>query len=163
MDIITISLLLITFIYAIHVYNFSMQLLQRVYEFENNFTSYTYRMQSIFEKIILESKISEKYEKTLLKEIIELREKATIDFFKNKSEVDNIILKMENYPNVNAIKIRNDFQHQISEIEQEVQKSIEKYNFAVKNYNSFILSFPALLFCSIYGRKKGEFLSTLKK
>ncbi|MDC6486340.1 LemA family protein [Methylophilaceae bacterium] len=138
-----------------------MELLQKVYELKSNFTSYTERMQSIFEKIIYETNISEKYEKELLKDVTKLRENINPNFYENKSEMNNILLKMENYPNVNAIKIRNDFQHQISEIEQAVQKSTESYNFAVKNYNSFILSFPASIFCKVFNRKKEKFISNI--
>jgi hypothetical protein len=149
------------FFYGIHVYNFSNELMQRVDEQKNNLNSYLQRVGKIFQNINEQLNIGGAYEENLLLGITRDREGRTSDLVDLKSNISNITARLESYPNLNAVSMRKEFQGQIQEIEQNVQKIVEAHNSSAKDYNTFVLSFPASLFCTFFNRTRIEYLNSI--
>ena len=148
-------------LYAIYVHNFSLQLNQNVMEQKNNLNAYQQRARKIFEGIIEQLNIGGVYEENLLLKIANIREGVEFAIDDAKTTISQALARLEAYPNINSISMRKDFQIQIAEVEGRLQKLIEVYNNSAKDYNSFILSFPASIFCSAYGRTKAEYLQSI--
>lgn len=148
------------FFYAIHVFNFSLQLKQRVDEQKNNLASYLQRIGKIFQSITEQLDQGGAYEENLLLGITRDREGRSPKLNDLQSNISNISARLESYPNLSSVSMRKEFQGQIQQIEQNVQYIVEAHNSAAKDYNTFVLSFPASLFCSCFNRTKIDYLSS---
>jgi hypothetical protein len=147
--------------YTIYVYNYSLELNQKVLEHKNNLQAYEQRAQKIFGGIIEQLNISGAYEENLLLNITNRREGTEFSIDDAKSTVTKALARLEAYPNINTISMRKEFQNQIAEIEDKLQRLIVAYNNSAKDYNSFVLSFPASIFCKMVGIVSAEYLSSI--
>ena len=158
---VSLSPLFCLFLYAIYIHNYSLQLGQNVLEQKNNLYAFEERAKKIFKGIMEQLDIGGDYEENLLLGLTNTREGTHFGIDDAKSTISKALARLEAYPTINSISMRKEFQNQIAEIEGRLQKLIETYNNAAKDYNSFILSFPASIFCSVYGRTKAEYLQSI--
>lgn len=110
-------------------------------------------MESIFEKVLNESVKGTKFEKEVLKSITKIRKLGSDDPNLIRTGIDNELVRFEAYPNIKSQVLREKYQKEVSKLEREIQDSTEIYNANVVEYNTFIKSFPANIFCSMYSRK----------
>ena len=115
-------------------------------------------MESIFEKVLNESSKGTKFEKDVLKSITAIRKLGTDNPNAIRTKINDEIARYENYPNIKSQALREKYQNEVSLLEREIQESTELYNEYVVDYNTFVKSFPANLFCSLYNRKVLKFI-----
>ena len=103
------------------------------------------------------------HEKETLEELIKIREG-----FENRNiEIDeearlnnnltNLILRVENYPELKANENYLDLQKQLSKMESQIQAARRIYNMDVETYNTSICKFPNSIFASIFKFKEAKF------
>lgn len=106
------------------------------------------------------------HEKAILQEVTALRAKAMeTSTPKGKSISENVLsdklgqlmIAIENYPELKADEHFLKLQEQIYEIEDQIQLARRYYNGAVRNYNIGIQSFPANLVAAIFNFGKYDF------
>jgi len=106
------------------------------------------------------------HEKQIFVEVSNLRAKAMeTSTPKGKSISENILtsklsqlmIAVENYPELKANEHFLKLQEQLFEIENQIQMARRYYNGAVRNYNIAIQSFPANIIAAIFDFKKFDF------
>lgn len=68
----------------------------------------------------------------------------------------NVVLAVENYPNLKASENFLELQRELSHIEDEIASSRRYYNGSVRLFNNAVLTFPGNCLASLYGFKKRE-------
>ncbi len=107
------------------------------------------------------------HEKTLLQEIARLRsgtmaddQQQQIDSAKKLTKaLGNLIVVVENYPEIKANEHFLELQKQLSEIEGEIEKARRYYNGTVRENNTYIESFPFNIVAGIFNFRKGIFFT----
>ncbi|MFT4969206.1 MAG: LemA protein [Chitinophagales bacterium] len=106
------------------------------------------------------------HERSILSEVTALRAKAMeTSTPKGKSVSENVLsdklsqlmIAIENYPELKADEHFLKLQEQIFEIENQIQMARRYYNGTVRNYNIGIQSFPANLVAAVFDFKKFDF------
>lgn len=116
------------------------------------------------------------HEKDVLVGVIEARAKATAVTIKAdnltpeniqkyqqaqdglSSALSRLLVVSENYPNLKADQSFLDLQAQLEGTENRIAVERRKFNEAVQDYNTYIRSFPNVLFAGMFGfQKKGYF------
>ncbi len=107
-----------------------------------------------------------KHERELLSEVTRLRaESLKITDVPAKSQVENALSRSlanlfavaENYPDLKANQNFLDLQHQLGEIEDQIQMSRRYYNGTVRNFNILIESFPSNLVAKQFNFSQANF------
>ena len=140
--------------YALYVYNHTVRLEQDFLEEQNNLISYIHRADSIFRNITAQLDISSKFESGVLSNITNIREGDISGLRQVSNALTRALVRVESYPDIDSIDMRRDFQSQIQEIENQLQLSVERSNRAANEYNSFVLSFPAIIFCRLFKKRQ---------
>ena len=108
------------------------------------------------------------HERTLLAEIAELRARsleARSIGDKGQAEMGlsralgNLVAVAESYPELKASQNFLDLQHELSDIEDQIQMARRYYNGTVRNLNIAVESFPSLIIAYLSGFKKAEFFA----
>ena len=68
------------------------------------------------------------------------------------SEITNALMRIEQYPDIKTLGLREKFQSQISSLERELQNQVEKTNKLISEFNTYIKSFPNVIFCNIWNK-----------
>ncbi|MBL4660094.1 MAG: LemA family protein [Alcanivoracaceae bacterium] len=71
--------------------------------------------------------------------------------------LSGLMLQVEAYPDLKADANFKDLQQQLAEIESDIQYARRYYNGAVREYNTSIQSFPAVLIAQKFGFQEAEF------
>ena len=71
--------------------------------------------------------------------------------------ISGLMVQVEAYPDLKADANFRDLQKQLSDIETEVQYARRYFNGAVREYNTLIQSFPAVLIAQKFGFNEAEF------
>jgi LemA protein len=71
--------------------------------------------------------------------------------------LSGLMVQIEAYPDLKADTNFRDLQKQLSEIESEIQYARRYYNGAVREYNTLVQSFPAVLIANKFGFAEAEF------
>lgn len=113
---------------------------------------------------IYEQKVFEEvaYLRSDTREAIDRKEKV---IYENRFEeiADRLFLNIENYPQLKADNHFLKLQHELSEIENDLEKARRYYNGTVRENNIFQESFPSNLIASIFGFSKGIFFTVKGK
>ena len=107
------------------------------------------------------------HEDKIFTEIAEARAKigsnsaTSADKKKAEGELDSAISRLlvvkESYPELKANENFIRLQDQLEDTEDKIQASRRYYNGAVRQYNEFIVRFPANIFAGMFGYKSREF------
>jgi LemA protein len=112
------------------------------------------------------------HEKSILTEITELRTKAlnNDDSLSDKEKLDlddkisklvsNLIVAVENYPDLKANQNFLQLQAALNEIEEKISASRRSYNASVLIYNNALEMFPSSIFANMMNYKKKDFFQT---
>lgn len=107
-----------------------------------------------------------KHESSLLEEVTKLRSECTRphtieeqDSFEGKlsTSLTNLIILVEDYPELSASEHYLNLQRNLSQLEDYIQKARRYYNGTVRELNTFIESFPSNLFALVFNYKKKPF------
>ncbi len=72
--------------------------------------------------------------------------------------LSGLMVQVEAYPELKADANFRDLQKQLSDLETEIQYARRYFNGAVREYNTLIQSFPAVLIAQKFGFQEAEFL-----
>ena len=151
-QIITYGVIIILILYIVSIYNYIVNLYQSYLSQKKNLENFIIRIKSVYEKIIDEIELSGDYEKNLTKDIVKLREKIPTKITDDMSEITNALMRIEQYPDIKTLGLREKFQSQISSLERELQNQVEKTNKLISEFNTYIKSFPNVIFCNIWNK-----------
>ena len=160
-QIITYGCVIIFILYIVSIYNYIVSLYQNYLSQKKNLENFIIRIKSVYEKLIDEIESSGDYEKNLTKDIVKLREKIPTKITDDMSEISNALMRIEQYPDIKTLGLREKFQGQISSLERELQNQVERTNKLISEFNTYITSFPNIIFCKLwnnmnFGRKYVE-------
>ncbi len=106
------------------------------------------------------------YEKTTLEDITKMRtnlsEKMTVSNRQKEEDkfsalIKDVVLTVENYPNLKASENFLQFQQALTKVEEEIELARRYYNGTTRNYNALIQQFPNNILAQILGYKKRSF------
>lgn len=102
------------------------------------------------------------HEKQVLERVIQLRSRfAAAGSVDEKVLAENelgrdlslLVARAEAYPELKANELFHKIGNRLTEVEQEIADRRELFNAAVTAFNTYIQSFPALLFASVFGHR----------
>ncbi|MFK5894324.1 MAG: LemA family protein [Pseudomonadota bacterium] len=104
------------------------------------------------------------HEKEVMESVTRLRNvsKSTGETTANQEQLvsnalSGLMIQVEAYPDLKADANFRDLQKQLADIETEIQYARRYYNGAVREYNTLIQSFPALMIAQKFGFAEAEF------
>lgn len=104
------------------------------------------------------------HEKEVMESVTKLRNVSgnTKDTSANQEQlisnaISGLMVQVEAYPDLKADANFRDLQKQLSDIETEIQYARRYFNGAVREYNTLIQSFPAVLIAQKFGFDEAEF------
>lgn len=80
-----------------------------------------------------------------------------------ESALSKLLLVTENYPNLKASEQFTSLQDSLSETENMVSVTRNRYNDAVRDYNLAVRTFPSSIFAGMFGFKDGAFFEVLNE
>jgi LemA protein len=108
-----------------------------------------------------------KHEKGIMKEVTEAR-KALVSAkgIESKIKADGVLQETlgklfaiaEGYPDLKANTNFLELQRELSSTEDRIAYARQNYNDSILSYNDLCLKFPGLIFASMFGKKKREYL-----
>jgi len=181
----TITLLVVIGIIAIIVigffvspYNGMVSRNQTISQMWSNVETQYQRRNDLYSSVVSTIKGSAKFEQQTLTDVIEARSKATsinIDASKLtpasvqqfqqaqdgfKSSFGRLMAVAEQYPELQTTAAFRDFQTQQEGTENRINKARQDFNDVVKEYNTYIMTFPHNIVASMFGfTAKGYFES----
>ena len=128
------------------------------------------RRTDLYNSVIKTIEGSANFEKSVLKEVVEARAKATsinvdindqqsLDRFQQaqgqlQSSFSRLLATVENYPDIKTTKAFQDFQTQIEGTENRINVARQDFNASVENYNLKVKRFPMNLMAGVFGFKE---------
>ncbi len=106
------------------------------------------------------------YEKTTLEDITRMRtnlsEKMSVSSRQKEEDkfsalIKDIVVSVENYPNLKSSENFLQFQQALTKVEEEIELARRYYNGTTRNYNALIQQFPNNVLAKILGFKKRSF------
>ena len=107
-----------------------------------------------------------KHERETLEELIKLREgvenrNSEIEEEANlNNNLNNIIMKLENYPELKADTNYLELQKSLAKMESQIQAARRIYNLDVETFNVLISTFPNSIVASIFNFKEAKFFES---
>jgi LemA protein len=159
---IIIAIVVIIIIYALSLYNSFIKLDNKVKEAFSTMDVYLKKRWDLIPNIVETVKGYANYEKSTLKEVIELRNSAydkmsDDEKIKTNEElskgINKIMALAESYPDLKASENFKDLSSQLTKVEDDIANSRKYYNGVVRNYNNKVEMFPSNIFASIFGYK----------
>jgi len=156
--ILCIALVLISIIFVLEFNKFK-RLKNKVKQSRSTIDIYLNKRFDLIPNLVECVKAYSKYEESTFEKITKLR----TDFEKNNniedgikaySELDKVIISIENYPDLKASSQFLDLQKNLKKIEDELQAARRLYNGDVTLYNSTIETFPNSLFAKLFSCDK---------
>ena len=149
---------------SIFLYNY---LISKKNQVENIFASVDALLKKRYDLIpnlVASVKEYMKHEKDILEEITKLRSKAINPNISDEEKIElnqeisrllgNIMVAVENYPELKANQNILHLQQTLNEIEEQISAARRAYNQAVTDYNNAIEMFPTNIFASYMGYKR---------
>lgn len=165
MDLIYVSLVVILIVICIILlkYNKLIKLLNKVKKAKANIEIYANKRFDLIPNLVECVKGYSKHENTTLEDIVALRNNynQNKDFnMKQAGQMNNrlnqLLAVVENYPDLKANTQYMNLQKELSDIEDELQRSRTRYNDDVTRYNTEIETVPSNIIASMFAFKKAE-------
>jgi LemA protein len=163
---ILLALLGLIGIYALLVYNRLIKLENLSVEAWSGIDVQLKKRHDLIPRLVEIVKGYATHEKTLLESIAMLRTKAmgTSDIKEQEQtqieiskSLGNLIVVVENYPELKANQNFLELQKEISVVEHDLQRARRYYNGTVRNMNILVQQFPSSLVASIFGKTRKQF------
>ena len=163
---IVISMTSAVFVWAVIIYNLLVRDKNRVLAAWSDIDVQLKRRHDLIPKLIDAIKQYATYESTILSAITTLRsESEAVTGVEKKGQIEGelgkklhqLIAIAEDYPDLKANQSFLDLQHNLTDVENNIQYARRYYNGAVRNLNIRIDSFPDLLIARQFRYKPAEF------
>jgi LemA protein len=131
------------------------------------------RRTDLYNSVVKVVESSANFEKSLLKDVIEARAKATavtvnvndqasLDRFQQaqgqlQGAFSRLLATVEQYPDIKTTKAFQDFQAQIEGTENRINVARQDYNAAVETYNLKVKRFPNNMLANMFGYSEKAF------
>ena len=159
--IILIIILLIIILYVIITYNQFVKLKKQMNNSYSVIDVYLKKRFDLIPNLVEVTKEYTKYEKDILTKITEYRtlynkNKDKEAFNKLNDEYNNLILVVENYPELKASEQYLKLQKSLIKVESELQAARRIYNNDTTKYNTKLNVFPSNIIGKMFNFKEGE-------
>ena len=160
---IIITIIVLILIYFGITYNSLVKLSNTVKEAFSTMDVYLKKRWDLIPNIVETVKGYAKYEKSTLKEIIELRNSAYDNMTVNEKvdmnnklsqEINRIMAISESYPDLKANESFKDLSKQLTKIEDDIANSRKYYNGTVRIFNNKVQMFPSNIVARVLGYKE---------
>jgi LemA protein len=167
------GLVLILFVWGCGGYNGLVKGDQNVKKVWGNVETNYQRRTDLYSSVIKVVESSANFEKSLLKDVVEARAKATsitvnvndqksLDQFQQaqgqlQGSFSKLLATVENYPDIKTTKAFQDFQTQIEGTENRINVARQDYNAAVESYNLKVKRFPNNIIANMFGYTEKAF------
>ena len=159
---VVITVIIIIVIYAIVLFNSFASLDNKVKEAFSTMDIYLKKRWDLVPNLVEVVKAYAKHEKDTLEEITKLRGNIYDDMsndekiktnLKLNRDIDNIMLLVESYPELQASDNFKDLSDKLVKIEDDIANSRKYYNGTVRIFNNKVEMFPNNIFAKIFGYK----------
>ena len=167
------ALVLILFVWGCGGYNSLVKGDQAVKKSWGNVETNYQRRTDLYSSVIKVVEASANFEKSLLKDVVEARAKATsvqvnvndqasLDKFQQaQGQLSGAFTRLmgyvENYPDIKTTQAFRDFQTDIGGTENRINVARQDYNKAVESYNLRVKRFPNNMLAGMFGYKEKAF------
>jgi LemA protein len=173
---IVLGLVLILGVWGCNGYNGLVAADQKVKSVWGNVEANYQRRTDLYNSVIKVVEGSANFEKSLLKDVVEARAKATsvnvdvndqasLDRFQQaqgqlQGAFSRLLATVEAYPDIKTTKAFQDFQTQIEGTENRINVARQDYNRVVEDYNLKVKRFPGNLMAGIFGFKEKAYFKS---
>lgn len=164
---IIVMVLLIAFVvYIIFIFNQIIKASNLNFEAFSNVDSVLKKRFDLIPNLEMVVKGYTEHEKTTLEDITAMRsklsEKMTVSSRQKEEDkfsalIKDIVVSVENYPELKASENFVQFQNALVKIEEEIEMARRYYNGTTRNYNALIQKFPNNILASILGYSRRAF------
>ena len=154
--------LAIIFIYFLIIYNVMIKRKNEVEHAKSSIDVYLTQRFDLIPNLVTCVKEYAKYEEKIFEEITELRTeylktKELSNGEKLEKELNDVILTVENYPELKANEQFLNLQKNLTKMENQIQAARRIYNNEVEKYNNVINIFPNTILAKLLKFKTAEF------
>ncbi len=154
--------LAIIFIYFLIIYNVMIKRKNEVEHAKSSIDVYLTQRFDLIPNLVTCVKEYAKYEEKIFEEITELRTeylktKELSNGEKLEKELNDVILTVENYPELKANEQFLNLQKNLAKMENQIQAARRIYNNEVEKYNNVINIFPNTILAKLLKFKTAEF------
>ena len=158
---ILVVLLVILVLFVIVEYNMMVKLKKQMNNSYSVIDVYLQKRFDLIPNLVEVTKGYANYEKDILSKITEYRtsynqNKDKESLNKLNDEYNNLMLVVENYPDLKASEQFLQLQKSLSKVESELQAARRIYNTDTTKYNTKLSVFPSNIIANIFGFKEGE-------
>ena len=158
---ILVIILVILVIFVIVEYNMMVKLKKQMNNSYSVIDVYLQKRFDLIPNLVEVTKGYANYEKDILSKITEYRtsynqNKDKESLNKLNNEYNNLMLVVENYPDLKASEQFLQLQKSLSKVESELQAARRIYNTDTTKYNTKLSVFPSNIIANIFGFKEGE-------
>ncbi len=155
-------ILAIIFIYFLIIYNVMIKRQNEVEHAKSSIDVYLTQRFDLIPNLVTCVKEYAKYEEKIFEEITELRTeylktKELSNGEKLEKELNDVILTVENYPELKANEQFLNLQKNLTKMENQIQAARRIYNNEVEKYNNVINIFPNTILAKLLKFKTAEF------
>ena len=166
--IVAVIIILLLLVWYISVSNKLNKLLIKIEEADSGIDVALTKRYDVLTKLIDIVKAYAKHEKETLFEVVNIRNKMSLD---EKQEANNhmnhnyeqIKLLAENYPDLKASENYKQLQDSVVEVEEHLQAARRLFNSNVSTFNQTIVTFPNSIVASLKGLHKKDFFEAEEK
>lgn len=158
---ILVVILVILVLFVIVEYNMMVKLKKQMNNSYSVIDVYLQKRFDLIPNLVEVTKGYANYEKDILSKITEYRtsynqNKDKESLNKLNAEYNNLMLVVENYPDLKASEQFLQLQKSLSKVESELQAARRIYNTDTTKYNTKLSVFPSNIIANIFGFKEGE-------
>lgn len=155
-------ILAIIFMYFLIIYNVMIKRKNEVEHAKSSIDVYLTQRFDLIPNLVTCVKEYAKYEEKIFEEITELRTeylktKELSNGEKLEKELNDVILTVENYPELKANEQFLNLQKNLAKMENQIQAARRIYNNEVEKYNNVINIFPNTILAKLLKFKTAEF------
>ena len=155
-------ILAIIFMYFLIIYNVMIKRQNEVEHAKSSIDVYLTQRFDLIPNLVTCVKEYAKYEEKIFEEITELRTeylktKELSNGEKLEKELNDVILTVENYPELKANEQFLNLQKNLAKMENQIQAARRIYNNEVETYNNVINIFPNTILAKLLKFKTAEF------
>lgn len=155
-------ILAIIFMYFLIIYNVMIKRQNEVEHAKSSIDVYLTQRFDLIPNLVTCVKEYAKYEEKIFEEITELRTeylktKELSNGEKLEKELNDVILTVENYPELKANEQFLNLQKNLAKMENQIQAARRIYNNEVEKYNNVINIFPNTILAKLLKFKTAEF------
>lgn len=163
---IIMGVLVLLLMYTFVVYNSLTKLNNKVKEAFSTMDVYLKKRWDLIPNIVEIVKGYTKHEKSVLEDIINLRNysydnMSTSDKLhankKLNKNISKLMMLVENYPDLKANQGFLDLSSKLSKVEEDIANSRKYYNAVVRNFNDKVQMFPSNIFAKMFKFKENKF------